>query len=109
MSYKPPLPQTLDGTVKQVADFTNQSERRVYRKLAAGVYQSYKNGDTRLITWESVLAERARLLAQGPQLSRPQTAKKRGRPRKHPDTQAAPPPDRTTAHDHERHGGNDGA
>lgn len=88
MSYKPPLPQTLDGTVAQVAVFTNQSPRRVYRKVAAGTYESYKNGDTRLIVWESVFAERARLLAQGPQLSaRPATCKRpRGRPRKNPES-----------------------
>jgi hypothetical protein len=62
--------------------FRNESARTVQRKVAAGIYVSYKDGDRRLITWESVYADRERSLKLGPQLSpSPTTGKrKQGRP-----------------------------
>jgi len=88
MPYKPvPPPAELglpDATVSEVMAYRRESARTVFRKIASGVYQSYKNGDSRLIVWESVLADRERSLARGAQLpSRPATGKRPpGRPRK---------------------------
>lgn len=91
MPYKPAplasLPPALgppDATIQQVMRFTNSSARMVQRKIANGTYESYKDGDRRLILWSSVLADRARLIALGPQLSpRPATGKRPvGRPKK---------------------------
>jgi hypothetical protein len=98
MAYKPAqLPPDLrvDARVEEVMAFRRESSRTVFRKIASGAYKSYKSGDTRLILWESVLADRERCLALGPQLTRRQAGDKRqpGRPRKSPppETKAATP------------------
>jgi hypothetical protein len=61
MPYKPAqLPPELrspDATIAEVMAYRRESARTVFRKLEKGVYRSHKNGDTRLITWESVIAE----------------------------------------------------
>jgi hypothetical protein len=88
MAYKPAssLPPELrvDATIPEVMAYRRESARTVFRKLELGIYRGHKNGDSRLITWESVIADRERCLAQGAQLSqRPATEKRRvGRPRK---------------------------
>jgi hypothetical protein len=63
--------------------FTGASARTVQRKIANESYESYKDGDRRLITWKSVLEDRERCRKLGPQLSqRPATGKRSvGRPR----------------------------
>jgi hypothetical protein len=98
MPYKPatlPPNLRLDATVNEVMAFRHESARTVFRKLRAGAYQSYKNGERRLITWQSVLDDRERSLSRGAQLpSRPVTGKRRpGRPRKDPENKAAAPPE----------------
>jgi hypothetical protein len=88
--YKPAplasLPPELglpDGTVQEVMRFRNESARTVWRKITDGTYQSYKDRDRRLILWSSVLADRARCIEAGPQLSEPPSGKRRvGRPPK---------------------------
>jgi hypothetical protein len=72
--------------------FRHESARTVFRKIASGAYTSYKSGESRLILWDSVIADRERCLARGPQLSRrAETGKRpRGRPRK--DRETAPEP-----------------
>jgi len=80
-----PLPFiSRDGDARQVAAYRNESLRVVRRKCAEGIYRSYKNGERRLITWESVIADRERQLALGAQFSPPPVTGKRkpGRPRK---------------------------
>lgn len=97
MPYKPaPPPAELglpDATIPEVMAFRRESSRTVFRKIASGAYQSYKSGDTRLILWRSVLEDRERCLARGPQLSPQPTGKRRpGRPRKDdPEPKAAAP------------------
>jgi hypothetical protein len=95
MPYRPaPLPSDLrlDATIPEVMAFRHESSRTVFRKIASGAYRSYKSGDTRLIVWQSVVEDRERCLARGPQLSRPQTGKRRpGRPRKAAETAALSP------------------
>jgi hypothetical protein len=85
----PPELGMPDATVEQIMRYTSASSRTVQRKIANGTYKSYKNGEKRLILWESVLAERDRLIALGPQLQPPPALpakRKPGRPRKHPET-----------------------
>jgi hypothetical protein len=93
-TYKPaelPPELKLDATIPEVMAFRRESARTVYRKIAAGTYRSYKNGETRLIEWASVLEDRARLIALGPELGRrPAVGKcKPGRPRKPPSDDSA--------------------
>jgi hypothetical protein len=85
LAYKPAanLPPELrspDGTVAEVMAFRRESAATVFRKIRAGVYRSHKNGDTRLIEWASVLADRDACIERGPQLE-PLTSR-RGRPKK---------------------------
>ena len=68
----------LDLTVEEVARVRRESPSQVYKKIRNGTYEAHKNGDTRLITRESVLADRDRALKAGPQLG----ATNRGRPPK---------------------------
>ena len=84
LSSLPPELGPPDATIPQVATFTNSSPRTVQRKIEDGTYESYKDGDRRLITWKSVLEDRERCRKLGPQLSqRPATGKRPvGRPRK---------------------------
>ena len=98
MAYKPADPASLppgievpDATIPQVMLFRCESSRTVFRKIASGAYQSYKSGETRLILWRSVLEDRERCLARGPQLPpQPTTGKRRpGRPRKSDGMNAA--------------------
>jgi hypothetical protein len=91
MPYKPAPPESLspeigppDATIQQVMRFTNSSARTVQRKIENGTYESYKDGDRRLITWKSVLKDRDLCRKLGPQLTqRPATGKRPvGRPTK---------------------------
>jgi hypothetical protein len=88
MSYKfIPLPldfNPVDATVKEVMAYRRESRSTVWRKMRAGVYASYRDGDTRKIIFESVKRDRERHIAAGPQFAsdRPLIKRKRGRPRK---------------------------
>ena len=91
MPYKPApvesLPPELgppDATIPQVMAFTNSSARTVQRKIENGTYESYKDGDRRLIVWKLVLEDRDRYRKLGPQLSQRRATGKRpvGRPPK---------------------------
>jgi hypothetical protein len=91
MPYKPvpleSLPAELGmppASIQQVMAFTGTSARSIWRKIANGTYKSFKDGDRRFILWSSVIKERDRLIALGPQLSRRPTTGKRpvGRPKK---------------------------
>jgi hypothetical protein len=63
--------ESPDMTVEEVALFRRESPSAVQRKMRDGTYVSYLSGDRRrLITRESVLADRARRLAEGPQFGR---------------------------------------
>jgi hypothetical protein len=68
----------VDLTVKETAAYRRESVSQVYKKIRLGTYVSHKNNDTRLITRESVEADRERALKAGPQLG----ATRRGRPPK---------------------------
>jgi hypothetical protein len=71
-----------DMTLAEVAAFRREGESTVWRKIRAGTYVSFKSGDKRLITRESVLADRERCLAAGPRLSTSPTGGRRaGRPK----------------------------
>jgi hypothetical protein len=97
VAYKPaklpPERSSLEATIAEVMAYRREGARTVFRKLAEGVYKGHKNGDSRLITWESVIADRERCVAQGAQLSeRPATGKRRvGRPKK-AESEPAPKP-----------------
>jgi hypothetical protein len=60
--------------------FRRESAATVFRKIRNGSYRSHKNGDTRLIEWASVIADRDACIERGPQLA-PLTGR-RGRPKK---------------------------
>jgi len=71
-----------DMTVAEVAAFRREGLSTVRRKMRSGPYVSFKSGDKRLITRESVLADRERCLAEGPQLTEaPHGGRPRGRPK----------------------------
>jgi hypothetical protein len=71
-----------DMTVAEVAAFRREGESTVWRKIRSGAYVSFKSGDKRLITRESVLADRERCLAKGPRLTEPPAEGRRpGRPK----------------------------
>jgi hypothetical protein len=73
----------------------HQSAATVFRKIRAGRYRSFKDGDTRLIEWRSVFEDRERCIEAGPQLA-PRTGKL-GRPKKAqptPEPKSKPAPDR---------------
>jgi hypothetical protein len=80
----------LDATIPEVMAFRRESARTVYRKIESGAYRSHRNGDRRLIEWASVREDRERCIAQGHLLGKPPSPgkRKRGRPRKRPETQA---------------------
>jgi hypothetical protein len=88
-----PADLRLDATIPEVMAFRRESARTVQRKISNGTYKSYKNGDSRLILWSSVIEDRDRCIAQGPQLSRRAETGKRppGRPRKQPEPQTPAP------------------
>jgi hypothetical protein len=98
--YKPipvdPDALPLDLTVGEVMYLRREGPRRVFQKIADGTYEGHKNGETRLISTKSVLADRDRALAKGPQLSLPPgTGNRRpGRPRKPPAKPATAPAER---------------
>ena len=73
--------ESPDMTVAEVAAYRRESPTVVQRKMRWGVYVSYRNGDRRLITRESVLADRARCLAEGPQFGRDSPRLQKLRPR----------------------------
>ena len=73
--------ESPDMTVAEVAAYRRESPTVVQRKMRSGVYVSYRNGDRRLITRESVLADRARCLAEGPQFGRDSPRLQKLRPR----------------------------
>ncbi len=71
-----------DMTIAEVAAFRREGESTVWRKIRTGAYVSFKSGDKRLITRESVLADRERCLAEGPQLTEaPPGGRPPGRPK----------------------------
>ena len=58
--------ESPDMTFAEVKAFRRVGDSTVWRKIRSGAYNSYKSGDKRLITRESVLADRERCLAKGP-------------------------------------------
>lgn len=64
--------------------YRRESRAIVQRKVRQGIYQSYSNGDRRMIVFASVKADRERLLAEGSRLTpyNPAFKLKRGRPPK---------------------------
>lgn len=80
----PPELRSPDATIPEVMAFRHESARMVFYKIQRGIYVSHKNRDRRLITWESVIADRERCLQLGSQVAPPPTTgkRKRGRPRK---------------------------
>jgi hypothetical protein len=71
-----------DLTVEETMAFRKESRSTVERKMRNGAYVSYKSGnDTRLVTRESVEADRARCLALGPRFGESPIGG-RGRPKK---------------------------
>jgi hypothetical protein len=64
----PPVPvESPDMTPKEVSTFRHESDSTTQRKMRDGTYVSYLSGnDKRLITLESVLADREACLAAGP-------------------------------------------
>lgn len=74
--------ESPDMTFDEVKAFRREGGSTVWRKLRSGRYVSYKSGDKRLITRESVLADRERCLAEGPQLTEaPPGGRSPGRPK----------------------------
>ena len=71
-----------DMTITEVAVFRREGESTIWRKIRSGTYVSFKSGDKRLITRESVVADRERCLAAGPRLTDPSPGGRRsGRPK----------------------------
>jgi hypothetical protein len=71
-----------DMTFAEVKAFRREGDSTVWRKVRSGRYVSYKSGDKRLITRESVLADREQCLAEGPQLTEaPPEGRPPGRPK----------------------------
>jgi hypothetical protein len=71
-----------DMTIAEVAAFRREGQSTVWRKIRSGAYVSYKSGDKRLVTRESVLADRERCLAEGSRLTKaPLEKRKPGRPK----------------------------
>jgi hypothetical protein len=85
----------LDATVAEAMAFGNQSAASVFRKIRDGRYESFKDGDSRRITWASILKDRQRLLDQGPQPA-PAIGKK-GRPKKQAAAKPTPEPSSESA------------
>ena len=78
-------------TIAEVKAFRREGDSTVWRKIRSGTYISYKSRDKRLITRESVIADRERCLAEGPRLTAPPPEGRRpGRPKK-------PKPDQTAS------------
>ena len=70
-------------TLAEVAAFRREGQSTVWRKIRSGAYVSFKSGDKRLITRESVIADREKCLAEGPRLTPPPPKGRRaGRPKK---------------------------
>jgi hypothetical protein len=63
----PPMQiESPDMTVGEVCAFRRESQSTVIRKMKLGVYRSYRSGpDKRLITRDSVIADRDACLARG--------------------------------------------
>ena len=71
-----------DMTIAEVAAFRREGESTVWRKIRSGAYVAFKSGDKRLVTRESVLADRERCLAQGLRLTEsPPEGRRPGRPK----------------------------
>jgi hypothetical protein len=71
-----------DMTFAEVKAFRREGDSTDWRKVRSGRYVSYKSGDKRLITRESVLADREQCLAEGPQLTEaPPEGRPPGRPK----------------------------
>jgi hypothetical protein len=92
-TWLPPDFDPVDATVKEVMAYRRESYSTVRRKLRVGRYQSYLDGDRRMIIFSSVKAERERSISKGPQLApdNPVIKRKRGRPRKAVDPLASRP------------------
>jgi hypothetical protein len=79
-----------DMTIAEVKAFRREGESTVWRKIRAGTYVSFKSGDKRLITRESVIADRERCLAAGPRLTEsPPEGRRSGRPKTKPEAASA--------------------
>jgi hypothetical protein len=80
----PPNFDPVDATVKEVMAYRRESYSTVRRKLRLGLYESYLDGDRRMIIFASVKADREQSIAKGPQLipENPAVKRNRGRPRK---------------------------
>jgi hypothetical protein len=84
-----PLPPgfcPVDATIEEVASFRREGRWTVHQKIRTGVYQSYLDGRIRKIIFASVLADRARTIAEAggkkkPAVKQPEK-RKPGRPRK---------------------------
>jgi hypothetical protein len=74
----------VDATVKEVMAYRRESYSTVRRKLRLGVYESYLDGDRRMIIFASVKEDRERSISKGRQLAsdNPIIKRKRGRPPK---------------------------
>ena len=76
-----------DMTIAEVAAFRREGASTVWRKIRSGAYVSFKSGDKRLVTRESVLADRERCLAEGPRLTEAPAERRRpGRPKTKTET-----------------------
>jgi hypothetical protein len=76
-----------DMTIAEVATFRREGPSTVWRKIRSGAYVSFKSGDKRLVTRESVLADRERCLAEGPRLTEPPPERRPpGRPKTKTET-----------------------
>lgn len=78
----PPDFHPVDATIEEVASFRREGRWTVHMKIKDGRYQSYLDGRIRKIIFESVLADRARTIAEGADKKKPPVKQPVGRPRK---------------------------
>ena len=82
----PPDFHPVDATIEEVASFRREGRWTVHMKIKDGRYQSYLDGRIRKIIFASVLADRARTIAEAGDKKKPavKQPEKRppGRPRK---------------------------
>jgi hypothetical protein len=85
-----PLPadfDPVDATVDEVSSYRRESRWTVHKKIREGVYQSYLDGRTRKILFDTVKADRERAVSVA------LTGKRRpGRPLKLTEANATPEP-----------------
>ena len=94
MFYKftplPPNFDPVDASVQEVMAYRRESYSTVRRKLRLELYESYLDGDRRMIIFASVKADRERSIAKGPQLipENPAVIAQSRRPRRGGDQRA---------------------